>query len=95
MNYAGGSSLSRGDTSRIIVQIRVHLILGSTVHILSTATNARTITIPAVPSAASTGLSVPSTRIVQAIPAATTETQESQGAMDRACGIPGGSSRLL
>jgi hypothetical protein len=30
MNYAGGSSLSRGDTSRIIVQIRVHLILGST-----------------------------------------------------------------
>ncbi len=30
MNYAGGSSLSRGDTSRIIVQIRVHFILGST-----------------------------------------------------------------
>jgi hypothetical protein len=26
MNYAGGSSLSRGDTSRIIVQILVHLM---------------------------------------------------------------------
>ena len=30
MNYAGESSLSRGDTARIIIQIRVHLILGST-----------------------------------------------------------------